>query len=139
MSFILQNQRRAIEKVFTRTNFTIWQTSWFSLNGRPVNLLGISTGIGTCSDIHGVNIAVLSWEAFNPKVNHPINFPANCSGAILIRNENKKELKERAESLFYINRVILVVEGLEVLIKTRPPQEIYVTLNNSKTSYIPVM
>ena len=136
MSFIIQPQRRALEEVFTRFDLLIRPGYQFYLASEEVNLLGISIGAGTCSDLHGLNIAVLSKEPFNPTVNRVKNLPVNCSGAVLIRRMSIEEEGDKKKSNWYINQPIFVTEGLRLVDQDRFLRKLFFELNGLKTYYV---
>ncbi|MDA2936216.1 hypothetical protein MYX06_03295 [Patescibacteria group bacterium AH-259-L05] len=67
MGFIIQLQRRAIEKFndypktpWPETIFGKDDVSFFLTNGK-IFCYGVSKGFGTCSDIHGMDVAVFGF------------------------------------------------------------------------------
>lgn len=72
MGFIIQTQRRAIERLKPQADrLQEWPFAIFKKDIRfsftdgqyqKIFLCGISEGYGTCSDIHGMNVAVFSDE-----------------------------------------------------------------------------
>ena len=65
MAGILQFQRRAIEHLRHRADGRpvdfLRHAHRFTLHdGTALHALGVSTGVGTCSDVHGMNVLVMS-------------------------------------------------------------------------------
>ncbi|MBI5733232.1 hypothetical protein HY967_04795 [Candidatus Jorgensenbacteria bacterium] len=101
MGFIIQMQRRAIESFRGRIR-TAWPADKFrrgkfdfSLVGerspvvhgmQPLVCLGISEGIGTCSDIKGMSVAVLGykWHGENDKEYKDQGRLSKCAYAVLL-------------------------------------------------------
>lgn len=134
MGLVIQMQRRAIEVVFDKLDLRIGSGSGFILNGSNLDLLGISDGTGTCSDIKGIDIAVFSLDfPFNPKHHRPLKFPISCGGAILLRNLTPEEIEKNKSVLS--NSSLCAVEGLRL---SKPPaNNIYnFHSNNRSTTYV---
>lgn len=116
MSCIRQYQRRALEALKPEKDWPIMipngKIDEYYLYGEKIHLLGISEGIGTCSDLKDINIAVFGKT--KPEL---IQFPRNCQHVIcswsaLLRNPTDKELQENWRGKEGIS--CLVVEGLEL-------------------------
>ena len=105
MGFILQQQRRAIEAVFSPIALTLFPDCSFIFEGTLLNLLGVSEGVGTCADIKDINVAVFSTEfPFNPEFHHLPKFPSRCLGAVILRNPTKIEIDELKKSRYYLDQ-----------------------------------
>ena len=135
MGLVIQFQRRAIEKVFAITHVTITKENEFRLNGHRLNLLGISTGVGTCSDIWGVDIAVFEQNSQTEPL-HPLVFPIHCQGLVLLRNLLPGEYKDQKKSEWYVGQSLLMVEGLEVKDKRSLDNLVNLKLSGRKSSYV---
>lgn len=89
MSRVNQDQRRGLEKLISKRDreFIVHcdgsQKFRFE-NGSELFLLGISIGIGTCSDVHGVNIAVFGIA--KPPAPAKCFQPVSCRVAALLGN-----------------------------------------------------
>ena len=115
MSSIRQYQRRAAESVITRINMTVKHGPKILLNkrsGKKLHLLGISEGTGTCSDLHGINIAVFSEHPFDPKRHRLITESKPCHGAVLLRDPTEKEIREHRHEFSVDDQCLQAVEGL---------------------------
>lgn len=107
-------QRRALESLKPEEvrSLVISIKDKYYFNGREIYLLGISEGAGTCSDLHGINIAVFGQkESLSPR------FPGgktrvNCSWAAILRKPTNEELKQEGHNS---NTPCLIVEGIEIL------------------------
>ena len=131
MGFVLQRQRRAVEAVFDKFDILIKQESRFLFENKKINLLGISRGAGTCSDIHNINIAILSLDyPFNPELHRLPKFPITCQGAVLLRNPNHEEI-EAGKISFSPNAPICAVEGLKLV--SRSENDIFCLNSNGKS------
>jgi hypothetical protein len=135
LGLVIQFQRRAIEGAFTKTPITIAKETEFRLNGRRLNLLGVSPGFGTCSDIWGVDIAVLGQNSETEPV-HPSAFPIRCQGLILLRNLLPDEYEDQKKSKWYVGQPLLMVEGLEIKEEGSQSNLINLRLNGRKSSYV---
>lgn len=100
MGLVLQFQRSAIEDLHKFTESRSLPQSIASMNlimedGTPFFILGISIGVGTCSDIQDMDVLVLGC---NPPKNGPIMprgaTTENCSYAILLRFQTEREFQE---------------------------------------------
>lgn len=95
MAFLTQFQRRAIESLKPHASSSLSDilSSSFWLNGKQsLIILGISEGIGSCSDIHGMNVLVLSANFLN----EPLRIPTaqqirSCAYAVIIREAREDE------------------------------------------------
>jgi hypothetical protein len=89
MAGILQFQRRALEKFVDQdsaSTIVVGQGERCTLDGKDIFLLGVSIGIGTSSDLQGINIAVFSTQGPGTKV--PLTM---CSAAAILRVPLKGE------------------------------------------------
>ena len=136
MGLVLQRQRRAVESAFSNMHFVIHKETKFYLYSKRVSLLGISVGVGTCSDLHGIYIAVLG--EFSPK-NHSedIKFPIHCSGLTLLRELTPEELVIEKGSRWFNDQPLLLIEGL-LPRETYDPssKRVDLVLNGKKISYV---
>ncbi len=94
MGYISQRQRRAIESLrFYATPLPNLAHPFF-LGHRHVYILGISTGIGTCSDVRDVDVLVLG---LGPVMRPHIPFGCSierCAYAVLERDATAGEKEE---------------------------------------------
>lgn len=115
MAHLRQDQRNALESVFegkpalkeaihTAENFTLCEEAGHC----DLVFLGTSQGFGTCSRIHGVNVAVfakLPCEAGRNEEFHP------CSHAFLIREAGPEEKDEYQRmhnmSVYVVERLVI--------------------------------
>ena len=135
MGLVLQTQRRANENAYTEMELVIEYGDKFILIDKELHLLGISEGIGTCSDKHGVNIAVFSDNfPFDPNYHRLPSFPIDCRGAVLIR----KPTREETEKLSTLNSSLAMVEGLIIKSVDQTKRIIYVKLNGITINYVPL-
>lgn len=115
MACVKQWQRRALEKLRPWTIVPLvfsvnGKDEFYLINGKRIYLLGVSSGIGTCSDLKDVNIAVFGYE--KPKfIIFPRRWNKTCQWAALLREPTKKELQEKQAEGIYC---WMVVEGLEI-------------------------
>ncbi|OGY64788.1 MAG: hypothetical protein A3I24_04555 [Candidatus Harrisonbacteria bacterium RIFCSPLOWO2_02_FULL_41_13b] len=98
MAFIRQYQRRAIEEFSpfqNRQSFTVfpYRIRFRLVNGRPLYFLGFSEGIGTCSDIHGMNVAVFSLQRPEKPQSFSLNFGENCTYGVLLKIASEDECR----------------------------------------------
>lgn len=138
MGLVLQQQRRAVEHAFSEIKFVIHDGVTFYLNFKRIELLGISVGVGTCSDLQGIDIAVLGKYPDQNKLKK-LNFPIHCSGLTFLRDLTQEELVAERESRWFNEQPLLMVEGL---IPQQPhdpsSKRINLILNGKKTSYVPI-
>ncbi len=137
MGFIKQTQRSAIEKVFTEERLVLRDNLTYFVDGEEFCLLGISEGVGTCSEMefHGINVAVLiSAQQYEPSesVNRKIVFPVVCrGGAVIWRRREENEPNE-----FPHTEVCNVVEGL--VFESQDGGRMTFTRNGRKKMYVPL-
>lgn len=135
MACIIQTQRRALENVLDNSPLKIEKEQYYDLNGEELTLLGVSVGVGTCSDMHGVDIAVFSKEVpFDPDMHHLPLLPKECSGAVLVRKPFSGETDP--ELPLGHGQKALVAEGLTAT--CREGRIIGFLSNQRKRFYIPL-
>ncbi|MDA2936077.1 hypothetical protein MYX06_02575 [Patescibacteria group bacterium AH-259-L05] len=135
MSSIRQYQRRALEsfkpetfefliRISPRDRYHHHSGILYKKNGqknttgkRRIFLLGISEGIGTCSDLHGINIAVFGYNQPSPhehkKLLTKIGNGITCDWAALLRTPLPEEIKYEWNNNTSIS--CLVVQKLELV------------------------
>lgn len=87
MGLILRTERRAVESVFQKNCISLKPGQRYFLESRELFFVGVSPGIGTCSDLHGINIAL-----FQEVVNRPTIIPLiTCAGTVLVRSRRENE------------------------------------------------
>ena len=71
-------------------------------NKQPLKVLGISDGVGTCSDIHGMNVLVLSADQ-RSRLQREISLAEieNCAYAVFLRPATQKEAKKEGFNPVY--------------------------------------
>jgi len=136
VGFILNPGRRAVEHVFTRVPIDITPETQFYLEGKKLNLLSISNGVGTCADLHGINMAVLSFLSPSPDEKPYFKFPISCQGSVLLRRLTDEELEEEKKSKLYTGQSLLVVEGLRPIEPPSLTPMVDLELNGRKTSFV---
>lgn len=101
MGFTMQTQRRAIEALLPHVAST-WPKEVFAgkhllfraskfpdaalIQQDLIDFWGVSVGIGTCSDIHGVDVAVFGLRSGNNAHNNTKDFKflSSCAYAVLV-------------------------------------------------------
>lgn len=112
MGLVLQFQRRALEDVVldknkkSRNKFPTDNVRYFLENGEELFLLGVSEGVGTCSDAHEIFIGVLSTTPVQ-RIDRYRNTSVFCAGFAILRNPTREEWDES-------NMPCMMVEGLKV-------------------------
>ncbi len=117
MGFVLQSQRRAIEalvpfakalswpeEAFTRnvTFFRVGQENWST----PLICAGISEGIGTCSDLHGVDVAILQYyERGVEEPKQDATRLSHCKYAVLLWPSGTKVVQAIEDLAWRLQRV----------------------------------
>jgi len=138
MSCVKHWQRRALERLGPRkiVPLTVSAKDKYYLDGKRIYLLGTSIGIGTCSDLKDINIAVFGRE----KPASP-RFPRNgsesiCQWAALLRRPTEKELQEERNGRDI--RCLLAVEGIKIskLEKDKGFNRVYFVLTGKKELYV---
>ena len=113
-------QRRALESLLEEDprnaisvdeNTISVDMGMFYLDGTQIFLLGVSQGIGTCSDFHGINIAVFSKEVRVRPVSLQGPVHELCAGLALLRGPTDEEKAAQK----YPDQACLVVEKLKIL------------------------
>lgn len=114
MGLVLQTQRRALE-VFAPYSKKVWPQAAFakkdarflagkddSRHNDSLVCVGISAGIGTCSDLHGVDIAVLQYhqEIRKKQAEFPLDYKrlSTCQFVALLWPEGSRLLYATASS-----------------------------------------
>ncbi|MDO8496548.1 MAG: hypothetical protein Q7S43_03805 [bacterium] len=87
MGFILRTERRAVESVFQKNLISLKPGQRYFLENKELFFIGVSMGIGTCSDLHGINIALFQ-EVDNQLTTIPL---ITCAGAVLVRDRRDNE------------------------------------------------
>jgi len=120
MGRIRNFQRRAIESLVKWEETINADVDWDGvklLSGERLYVLGISDGVGTCSDVHGLYVLVLGLKP--PKDGKPYILPGekieDCSYAVLLRELTEEEWKEEREARKVDNISLACVELLEQL------------------------
>lgn len=118
MSFILQCQRRAIEGLFSpevEIEFNVKKGQRYCLDGKEIFLLGVSRGIGTCSDYHGINFAVFAYKGDPSKISSTVTVPIECAGGVLFRKPHNKEPRKWGDATRVVEKLrILHKEGASI-------------------------
>lgn len=126
MSGIWQMQRRALECAThgQELNLQVGPQQVLQLeDGRTLFPLGVSQGIGTCSDIHGINILVLGVEEPTDGRNRDYVFSEKCSRVALLRDvtpEERAQLTNPSHAWAMTERLELVRQGEEIVVFMRP-------------------
>src|SRR5258708_21269453 len=110
MGLVFQVQRRAIEDLRHEAEATpitnIENEDYISTStGQQLYIAGISPGIGTCSDIHGVDVLVLAEV---PPIERRELGRLACAYTVLVRNLAEQKAKE--DSVAQIDRARPCVE-----------------------------
>ena len=105
MGLILQLQRRAIESlcadrnagelryVQSNTSFSLLDQQNPSDPRRPIRAFGVSRGVGTCSDIHGMDVLVFGDGTPDDGIPMiPLSDIQKCCYAVLLRKPTPEEL-----------------------------------------------
>jgi len=139
MSSIRQYQRRALEALKPKEIQSIYllNTDEFYLNDEKIFLVGISRGVGTCSDLHNINIAVFS--RIKPENNQTPLRPTLeilCAWSALLRDLTETELQEELNDKKDISH--LTVERIEpiLLIENNDVRTYYFQSTNQKEFYV---
>lgn len=107
-------QRRALESLKPEEvrPLVISIKDRYYFNGNEIFLLGISEGIGTCSDLHGINIAVFGQKELSSPRFPRGKTEVNCSWVALLRKPTDEELKQEGHDS---RTPCLIVEEIEIL------------------------
>ncbi len=138
MSRLIQYQRRAIEKVVDLSDegkFVLVANQEYILSNSVIFLAGVSEGVGTCSDLHNVNVAVFTK---NPKDKGRVKFldpdyQIICEGAVLLRDRRKGE---SSPDIHPACSDIEAVDGLCILHKFDHPKRIFFKPNGRSALYV---
>lgn len=107
MALILQFQRRAIESLKRHIESRSSIESEYSLQAilsdnlvigdvRPLTILGISKGVGTCSDVSGMDVLVLSDNPQSRSANKiTLSQIKNCAYAVLACKSGIHDVKDK--------------------------------------------
>ncbi|MBU1180144.1 hypothetical protein KJ885_04330 [Patescibacteria group bacterium] len=116
MGIVMQAQRRAIEGLAPQKKGLpdgISDAEIYLDGGKRVYILGVSPGQGTCSDVHDMDVLVLS--SAKPE-SGPRTVPGSsietCQYAVLLRSPTKKEVRKAQGYLCATS--LLALELLEV-------------------------
>ncbi|OGY63106.1 MAG: hypothetical protein A2745_01665 [Candidatus Harrisonbacteria bacterium RIFCSPHIGHO2_01_FULL_44_13] len=125
MAFLIQFQRRAIESLKShlfRPRHAIEDihhlrsviSGNFTCDGVSLDILGVSKGVGTCSDIHGMDVLVLGWsKSHRCRAANEISLEKikRCAYAVLLRQATEEEAKSQH---FAPDVAVLCVELLRI-------------------------
>jgi len=90
-------------------------------------------GIGTCSDLRGIDFAVFGSESEGAE---PFpHYPRQCRGAVLLREAKNSE--RPGSFIISKNQLVLAVEALTW--KTKDNQTIRLAKTGKKKIYIPIL
>jgi hypothetical protein len=109
MAGILQFQRRALEKFVDQdspSTIVVGQDGRYTIDGKEIFLLGVSKGIGRCSDLYGINIAVFSTEGHGTSISR-----TECSAAAMLRAPQKGECEDDGVARMVVEE--LLVQNIE--------------------------
>ncbi|MBI4127593.1 MAG: hypothetical protein HY459_00830 [Parcubacteria group bacterium] len=139
MSFILQMQRRAIESLRDHAHEfpRIDPRAELILNdGTPLEILGISQGVGTCSEIHGMNVLVVGTEPLHAARAAAMSRTLlDCAYTVLLRGPTVQEVEEeRNRHLWGDGHAFACVELLRSI--TRKNHRIILTRTGRKRLYV---
>jgi len=129
MGGIRQMQRRAIETlrnvIRDEAPVPIERGILFlSENQQPLFPLGISPGVGTCSDIHGMNVLVLS--EYEPINEWSIDNQSVCEYAVLLRKPTEAEWRENGCPTLCVERLrILDITSSGVVLSKTGINQLY--------------
>lgn len=130
MGLILRTERRPIEAVYGQNLISLKPGQKYFLEGKELFFIGVSKGVGTCSDLRGIDIAVFQYTTNQPAVT-----PSRaCHGTVLIRNRREGELTKwlYPEQI----KICLVAEGIEI---ARSEENTTYFESNHKTEiYVPL-
>lgn len=107
-------QRRALEHVIGNPHpFHLRQGLTYHLGGTQIFFWGISEGVGTCSDLHGTDIAVFGFDG----PSEPLSEIINCSFAGLVRSPTDEE-RRCLRKPPYDDPPLKITEGLSMIEET---------------------
>ncbi len=112
MGSVRNYQRRALEALQPRASHSFWVSfsneDIYYLDDKRIYFLDVSKGIGTCSDLHGVNIAVFGRKNLNLYRRPGSVQSVFCKWAALLRRPTIKELREEWKNEGVCNVVELI-------------------------------
>lgn len=117
MSNVHNYQRRALESLLQKglaAPVVLKENQQYFLDGEEIFLLGISKGIGTCSDLHGVNIAVFGHTRPKRIQGRPV-FPEQCEAAAIIREPTSEEWPDQNSPARIPDNLVVVKETAECI------------------------
>jgi|SRR3989338_2697198 len=85
--FMLRTERRAVESVFQKNLISLKPGQKYFLENNGLFFIGVSLGIGTCSDLLGINIALFQ-EVDNQLTTISL---ITCAETVLVRNLRENE------------------------------------------------
>lgn len=135
ISFTAERERRAIEIVLDQQPLTLGVRQKYYLDDQELQLLGISEGKGTCSDKHGINVAVFGRSSEPFLNNFRLVVPRHCHGAILVRNYGLAPFQETGDPETELVPY-RVVEGL--VPKNNSGDKVYFQSNHKVEFYVPI-
>jgi len=124
MSNIHNYQRRELEALISNDAETIviGEKRKYFLEGKEIFLAGISLGIGTCSDLCGINIAVFSSKGENKTISSPVT----CSAAALVRDLLPEEERDDGISRKAVERLKIVkIDQTRIVFKLSGRKKFY--------------
>ena len=153
MALILQRQRRAIEalkpfveKSWPSESFTEGHVSFYIGEGPTQTpslvFLGFSEGIGTCSDIHGMDVAVLGYRALGNEKEKDLDIKrlAGCAYVVLFWPVHAIEVKVLAEKservrLIDLDHDLQAPKATVELLRFHSSQSFELTSNSGNQNY----
>lgn len=119
MASVRQWQRLAIERLRSEAQeLNLGQLPELFLGNDRLFPLGVSNGVGTCSQVHGMNVLVVGLTPPHPGV-EPVCDATGCAYAVLLRwaTEEEKRESEYCNSALDLLRVKKNEQGRVVLEK----------------------
>lgn len=110
MASIRQYQRRAIEQLVFEDYLPdgIETQNIFLEGGNPLFILGVSRGRGTCSDMRGVDVLVLSERS---SYEHRVDGVVQCCRcSVLLRRATQDEYAQ--QGICSASQLLMCIEGL---------------------------
>ncbi len=97
MGFVIQMQRRAIERLYrhvdVRTIPNLTNKILKTATGSRLFVQGVSRGFGTCSQVHGVDVAVLGFRTYYMQDTSTLHM--HCKYCVLVQEATPAEYKAR--------------------------------------------
>ena len=128
-------QRRALERVRDQDfqPFRLKRRQTYLLNGEVIYLAGISDGVGTCADFHGIDIAVFTMHPVSARVAENIlsTLPRYCQGTALARGKKSDESNPNIDP----NVHTFAAEGLSIVKQDFGACQIYFKSNGKIEIY----